>query len=183
MTRLAVALVLIALPARALADDADSATLGFSIMAGKLPVPRGPAGTAAIGLEVDHDLCAGLRLFGDYEWLWLARPTADPNRLERDDGSRAQLGLRHPIIDTRVADHALRLFVDGEAGGGLALASDRVTGMLILPHAFAGLRFGYDVHLRASGSEASGLEVAFVVRAIAVRDGVGVSGGMTLDWR
>jgi hypothetical protein len=171
-----IVLVLLALCASAHADD-DTNWFGFRIGIGALPIDRQLTSTISLGLGVEHPVFDHWRVFGDYEWLWLERAQMN----EHGDGQRIHVGLRRTIADKR-AWHVLRLFVDGELGGGFTLANDNVSGVHALPDALTGVRLGYDME-GAQRSEAKALEMEVVVRAIAIPGGIGMMAGLGGLWR
>ncbi len=78
---------------------------------------------------------------------------------------------------------AVHFYVDAEVGGGLGVISDDVGGVRVLPHAFAGLRAGYDYlwgHRTAHSSRVWEAEV--LARAIRFDGGTGAMFGMGMAW-
>jgi hypothetical protein len=150
--------------------------LGFRIALGALPIDHHTDTTSSVGLGVETQLVGGLRGFGEYEWMWLAR---DADHVY-GDGHRIQLGVRETI-----ADHdwlIFRFYVDGEAGAGFSLLTDNMSGLHQLPDAFVGLRAGYDVKVHTSRSPSSRFRTELLARAIATPDGVGWFGGVGMWW-
>ena len=168
--------VLVALAATAHADD-EASWFGFRIGFGTLPIDHQLTSTVSLGLGVEHPVSEHWRVFGDYEWLWLERAQMN----EHGDGQRIHVGLRRTLADGH-AWHVLRLFVDGELGGGFTLANDNISGVHELPDALAGLRLGYDMDAEHR-SEAKTLEMEVVVRGIAIPGGIGMMAGVGGLWR
>lgn len=156
-------------------DDGPPLLLGFRLAAGKLPVAQQDLTTFSLGVDVDHPITKSLRIFGEYEWMWLDR---DQMSTEHGNGHRLLAGLRHTLVQKR-AYHA-RTYLDVEAGGGLAVLDDSVLGVRILPTGFAGLRGGYDFTHTDSPSRVFEMEV--LVRAIMVDDGTGILAGFGMQW-
>jgi hypothetical protein len=147
---------------------------------GKLPVGGQRDLAISLGLDIDHPAFGGWNVFGSYEWLWLQRD--DQMGAPHGEGQRIQLGVRHALVDKRAGDGVVRLFVDGEAGGGLALLTDTVTGMRAMPEAFAGVRLGYDIDAHTERSPSRTWDAALLLRVIWVRDGAGAMLGVRLAW-
>ena len=164
-------------------DPPEHSLLGFRIGLGKLPVDGSPHIAMSLGLGVEHRVFGRWRVFGEYEWLWLERSV--PKAIEmapepHGDGQRLQLGVRHVLVDKRLSD--IRLFIDGEAGGGLALVSDSAAGVRVMPDGFAGLRFGYDLYTPRDTSSSNTFEAEFLLRAIAFAGGAGAMFGIGMGW-
>lgn len=162
---------------------------GFRIGIGALPL-SGRTTTASIGLGglgVEHPVFAKTRVFGEYEWLWLIPEdtramTGGVLRPERHgSGHRATVGLRRELLAKRVGRN-VRMFVDGELGGGLALANDNLRGAQRLPAGEIGARLGYDMYSSNDDSPSRTFEVEILLRAVAVREGVGMMMGMGMLW-
>jgi hypothetical protein len=151
-------------------------TLGFRFGFGTVPLDDGKTITYSLGLGSEVPLVHGVRAFGEYEWLWLDRSHMN----EHGDGQRIQLGVRHRLA----ASHGdiMDLFVDGELGGGLALASIGATNLAVVPDAFVGARVGYDMTPHASRSPSRTFEAELLVRALAVPDGLGWLAGVGMWW-
>jgi len=166
--------VLLAAAGSARADEGDGA-LGFRIAFGQLPIggERPLAVSLAVGSE--HELAGKLRGFGEYEWMWL-----EQDRLTTGSGSRVQLGVRHVLAD-HVVPKLMRLYVDGELGGGSALLSDP-TGVHVVPDGFAGVRFGYDVIPHDARSPANTLQFELSARALYLPHGAGWMAGVGVWW-
>ena len=116
-----------------------------------------------------------LRAFGEYEWLWI-----DRDKAALGDGSRVQLGLRHVIVQKSLRS-VLRLYIDAEAGGGSALVTDNGA-MHLVPDAFAGARFGYDVLPHTARSPARTVQAELDVRVLAFPGGAGWMVGVGAWW-
>jgi hypothetical protein len=171
-------------------DDDDSPAfnmLGFRMSAGALPVDGGETRTLSVGLGVEHPVFKKTRVFGEAEWLWLTprdergmdsvvvRPARYGN------GHRVSAGLRREVI-AKNTGRSVRMFIDGELGGALALTNDSVGGFAMMPAAIVGLRFGYDLYSRSDSSPSRTFEVEVLVRAIAVQDGIGALMGVGMAW-
>jgi hypothetical protein len=160
---------------------------GFDMALGPLPIDGAPALAMSIGLSVEHPVFRKTRVFGEYAWVWLL-----PRGEERmgDDmtirpehhasGHRAGLGLRREL--TAKGARSTRFFVDGELGGTVTLANDNMEGVRVMPAVFTGLRLGYDLYSRKDDSPSRTFETAFLIRAIGVRDGVGMTFGVGMYW-
>jgi hypothetical protein len=163
-------------------EPADARNLfGFRFAFGLLPIDHLPTATYSVGLGVEHPVFGKWRVFGDYEWLWLERQHTDQMAGEHGDGQRVQVGVRRRLASKRAWD-ILRLYVDGELGGGFSLVNDNMTGMHALPDGLAGLRVGYDLAAHRT-SDAKLLEFEVVVRAIAIPGGIGMMGGVGALWK
>lgn len=171
-------------------DPGDSPAfnmLGFRLGIGALPLAGTRTQTRSLGLGVEHPIIGKTRAFGEYEWLWLA--PSDERAMDsvaigperHGTGHRALAGLRRELIAGRQRGN-VRMFLDGELGGGFALASDTSRGLLVLPTGFAGLRVGYDIYSNSESSPSSMFELEVLVRAIAVGDGIGLMTGFGVLW-
>jgi hypothetical protein len=127
-------------------------------------------------------------VFGEYAWMWLLPRGDDPRALtsmtahpERDaNGHRVSLGLRREL--KAKGSGSMRLFVDGELGGSVALVHDSITGTEVVPAAFAGMRAGYDLYSRRDNSPSRTFETALVLRTVLNHDGVGLLFGLGMFW-
>jgi hypothetical protein len=164
-------LVIAALAGVAHADD-DRAILGYRLGGGMLPIDHQSTAALSIGITAEHPIAHRLRIFGEYEWIWLYHRDSNDMSTDRGDGQRAQVGLRARLTDKQW--HELDFFVDGDVGGGFLLASDNMTGLAALPDAFVGLHAGYEVR---------GLACEALVRFVRVPDGNGVMAGVGFSWR
>lgn len=164
------------------ASGDDRAIFGYRLDGGMLPIDHRATGTVSVGLSAEHPVAHRIRIFGEYEWIWLFRGPTDTMPEERGDGQHARVGVR-----ARLADHPwheLDFFVDGELGGGFLLASDNMTGMHALPDAFAGVRAGYDFHANGARHVTSSmLACELLVRIVRMPDGTGAIGGIGISWQ
>ncbi|MBX3156707.1 MAG: outer membrane beta-barrel protein [Deltaproteobacteria bacterium] len=180
----AVALACSAQAARAESDQAPRGKLGFRIGFGALPIDGHRVGTIGLGLGVEHQLTKTWRILGEYEWLWLSDEDATAMRDPNDSsGHRLHAGLRRTLAATTVRK-VLRFYVDGELGGGIAAMSlPRTVGKeaAVLPHGFAGIRFGYGF-LQKDNKGSRTWEPEFLLRAIGIPDGIGLSFGVGMAW-
>jgi len=157
---------------------------GYRLGFGMLPLADHPNFVFSIGLGLDQRLVGKLRFLAEYDWLWTE--SRDPDAIARmapaeyGDGHRVQLGLRYNMFRTR--SFPLRMFVDAELGGGAALVTDNLTGTRFLPTGFTGIRFGYEVRTRNPDSPSHAFIAEFSVRAIAIDHGIGVMGGVGMQW-
>ena len=156
-------------------DNGPPLLLGFRLAAGKLPVDQQQLTTFSLGLDVDHPVTRSLRMFGEYEWMWLDR---DKMSTQHGSGHRLLAGLRHTIAAKR--EGRFRAYLDAEAGGGLAVLDDSILGVRVLPAGFFGLRGGYDFTHADSPSRV--LEIEILVRAIVVENGTGMLAGFGMQW-
>jgi hypothetical protein len=182
VVKLALAMLLAsAAIAHAETDDDDRAILGYHLAAGMVPLDHQATSTVQMGLGVEHQITPRMRLFGEYEWIWMFRNQSDAAREEHGDGQRAQVGIRRRFAWK--SWHELTFFADGELGGGFMLANDNMTGVHAVPHGFIGARFGYDFHAsRERKALSSTLTCELMVRAIAVPDGIGMAAGIGVAW-
>lgn len=171
------------------ADDDSPAfnMLGFRMSFGALPDDGQRATVFALGLGVEHPVFTKTRVFGEYDWLWLAPQdaramdsvVARPERYA--SGHRASVGLRRELIAKSVSRN-VRMFIDTELGGALALVDDNMRGLKLMPMGIAGLRLGYDIYTSSDDSPSSTFEAEVSWRAIAVEDGFGAMLGVGLLW-
>jgi hypothetical protein len=171
-------------------DDSEPAfnMFGFDMSIGVQPHNGANALAMAIGLGVEHPVFKKTRVFGEYAWTWLLPREQDPRGLlsmaprpERDaNGHRASLGLRRELKAKESGK--MRMFVDGELGGSVALMHDRMDGTEVVPAAFVGLRAGYDLYSHRDDSPSRTFETAFVLRTVATHDGVGMVFGLAMAW-
>lgn len=163
-------------------DDAPPNRLGFRGVFGAVPIGAQTTGLLGLGLAVEHPVFGPTtRVLAEYELLWALTETSSgdpamPPPMFTGTAHRAHLGVRTTLADTTAIAGKLRLFVDGEVGGGLGMATLPAR-VAIVPHAFAGVRAGYDLHGRRG---MFGFEL--YVRALAVPDGLGASGGLAFTW-
>jgi hypothetical protein len=104
-----------------------------------------------------------------------------PRPEEHGSGHRTFIGLRRELESKRVS-RGFSLFLDTEVGGGVALVNDNMTGVEFLPTAFLGLRGGYDFYSRNEDSPSRTFEAEFLLRAIAIQDGIGLLFGVGMFW-
>jgi hypothetical protein len=142
----------------------------------------------AIGLGVEHPVFRRTRVFGEYACMWLSPREHAPRELtsmterpERDaNGHRVSLGLRREL--KAKASGTMRLFIDGELGGSVALVHDNLTGTEVVPAGFVGMRAGYDLYSRRDDSPSRTFETALMLRTVANHDGVGLLFGLGMFW-
>lgn len=170
-------------------DDSPAFNMfGFDMEMGFVPHDGANALAMSLGLAVEHPVFTKTRVFGEYDWLWLsprdsstrAMIGTSPRPERHASGHRASLGLRREL-KAKGGGH-MRLFIDGELGGGLALVNDSMAGATLAPSGFIGLRFGYDLYSRRDSSPSRMFETALVVRAVGVRDGLGIVFGLGMYW-
>ena len=169
------------------AEDPPEATssaisrFGYRLGAGSLPLDGRSMFVFSVGVGVEHPLAGRTRVLAEYEWLWLERrdPAGRMSPPDYGDGHRLHLGLRHVLADKQL--RTIRLWIDGELGGGVALVTDNLSGVRTVPDGFAGLRFGYDLRV-TTRSPSHVFAAELLVRAIAIDRGVGVMGGVGMSW-
>jgi hypothetical protein len=153
---------------------------------GSMPIDDGASSlTVSLGLGVEHPVFKRTRVFGEYEWLWLASTPVDPALMASEpehngSGHRAVLGLRRELAGK--GSYATHVFVDGEVGGGLGIVNDSMFGMRMLPTGFVGMRVGWDIYSHKDDSPSRTFEMNLLVRVLAVSDGVGVMTGIGMAW-
>jgi hypothetical protein len=170
-------------------DDDEPAfnMLGFRLGAGMLPVEGLRTTMFSVGLGVEHPVFDKTRVFGEYEWLWLSRideramQTMSIRPERHASGHRATAGLRRELVAKNMS-RSLRLFLDGEIGGGVALVNDNLSGVALVPAGIVGLRVGYDVYSRSDDSPSRTFEAELLVRGIAIEHGLGVLVGIGMLW-
>jgi hypothetical protein len=172
-------------------DDDDGDDAGFNMLEtrigfGTMPIGDGASSlTVSLGLGVEHPVFKRTRVFGEYEWLWLASTPVDPALMASEpehngSGHRAVLGLRRELVGK--GSYAMHMFVDGEVGGGLGIVDDSMFGMRMLPTGFVGMRAGWDIYSHKDDSPSRTFEMNLLVRVLAVSDGVGVMTGIGMAW-
>jgi hypothetical protein len=176
-------------------DDDDSPAFnmfGFTMGIGSLPVQGASTLAMSIGLSVEHPVFKKTRVLGEYDWMWLMRrdtranerlASADsmvPRPEEHATGHRAGLGLRRELIGK--GNYRSRLFLDGELGGSIALVNNNMTGVAVVPALFTGVRVGYDLYSGRDDSPSRTFETAILLRAIALREGLGMMFGLGMVW-
>lgn len=151
--------------------------LFYKFGASKLPLD-GQTVTALslIGLGADVRVAGDLHAFAEYEWLHLGTETAASTASVSGDGHRLDVGLAHELIGTDKGEG--RLYAGAEIGGGIGWYS---LDPGPLPHAFAGIRLGFKIYSDEPGSTGA-FGFALAVRAVAVRDGVGLGFTLGLNW-
>jgi hypothetical protein len=165
--------------------SAPDQLFGLRVSLGRLPVADRALSTSGIGLAFEHRLRGRWRVLAEYEYLWVGERDDERPRQDVIDGSghRAQLGLRVMLADRWTLGSTLRLYVDLEAGGGIIYASEPMTGALVGPIAFVGVRAGYDFVFDSARSGSSRvLEPELLVRATRSEDGTGVLFGVGFGW-
>ena len=162
---------------------------GFRVGVGGQPMDGHRTTAISIGVGVEHPPFKKTRVFGEYEWQWLmfiddserAMDSVVMRPERHASGHHATLGLRRELTGKRLG-RSLRMFVDGELGGGVALVNDNMTGVALVPSAILGLRFGYDIYSREDDSPSRTFEAEFLLRAVAVPDGIGGMFGVGMLW-
>jgi hypothetical protein len=178
---------------KAVADEGDDADddAGFNMLEarfafGTMPIADGASSlTVSLGLGVEHPVFKRTRVFGEYEWLWLASRRVDPALMTSEpehngSGHRAVLGLRRELVGK--GSYSMHMFVDGEVGGGLGLVNDSMFGMRVMPTGFVGARVGWDIYSHNDDSPSRTFEMNLLLRVLAVSDGVGVMTGIGMAW-
>jgi hypothetical protein len=167
-------------------DDPGFNMLDMRFAMGALPMD-GPALTVSLGLGVEHPVFKKTRVFGEYEWMWLFDRANErtymitpPPPERHGTGQRALIGLRRELLGK--GRRSFRAFIDGELGGGLAIANDNMHGFQPLPTGFVGLRAGYDVYSREDDSPSRTFEFELLFRMLAVPDGMGTLFGLGMAW-
>jgi hypothetical protein len=162
-------------------DRTSVPLFGYRIGYSSLPIDGVDTTLFSLGLGIEHPLFGHFRALAEYEFVF-TETHDDPARMpppEYGTGHRLHLGLRHVLVDKQL--EVLRLWVDGELGGGLGMFTDNVTGARALPDAFAGLRLGYDMH-SPRPSPARTFVAELIVRMIVIDRGAGVMGGVGMYW-
>jgi hypothetical protein len=159
---------------------------GFDAAIGAQPRDGRNAVAMSLGLGVEHPVFKRTRVFGEYAWMWWQqragseRAGTAPRPDDDATGHRASLGLRRELAAKE--GRTMRLFVDGELGGSIALVNDSMDGAELVPAGFFGLRAGYDLYSRRDSSPSRTFETAVFLRTIGTRDGVGVTFGLGMAW-
>lgn len=160
--------------------------LGVRTGVGSLPLRS--VDSLAVGLlqlTGDVELTAGMRAFGEYEFLIVSDQRSDSRMQSRDGvGHRGNLGLAHEIVAGNVRN--AHLYITAEAGAG----STRITGTIggaaggvTMLHGFAGVRFGIEIRPEdATTKPERSIGFELLVRGIAVPDGAGLVFGLGLVW-
>lgn len=172
-------------------DDDDEPAFnmfGFDMGVGVQPHNGANALAMSVGLGVEHPVFKKTRVFGEYAWVWLLPRERDPRALtsmgqrpeQSANGHRASLGLRRELKAKESG--SMRMFIDGEIGGSVALVHDTMDGTEVLPAAFVGLRMGYDLYSRRDDSPSRTFETAILMRTVATHDGVGLMFGLGMFW-
>ncbi len=169
-------------------DDAMPSMLGFRFGGGTAELPHGPVFEMGLGIGVEHHLFGRWRLGGEYEYLFLSDDTELMAGNERAQtsvgrGHRAHVLLRRRMLESRWIQGRIRFFADAELGGGMLLASVP-SETIVAPHAFVGVRAGYDISSLGDSRGSRIWESEILVRAIANRrDGtVGWMFGIGMNW-
>jgi hypothetical protein len=183
-----IVLALACLTAVANADNGPAFNMfGFRMSAGALPLDGNRATVLSAGLGVEHPVFKKTRVFGEYEWLWVtwiderAVDTGVIRPERHGNGHRASLGFRREL-KAKDLGRSVRLFIDGELGGNVALTNDNMSGVGMRPGGLVGMRFGYDVYSGVDSSPSRTFEAEFLVRAIVVEHGAGALVGIGLAW-
>jgi hypothetical protein len=186
-------LALLAMTATARADDEEVDPspafnmFGFRMSAGGLPLEGGRTIVLSLGLAVEHPVFKKTRMFGEYEWLWVswigerALDTGASRPDRHGTGHRASFGLRRELLGKNMS-RSVRMFVDGELGGNVALINDNMTDMTFAPGGLVGMRLGYDVYSNEDDSPSRTFEAEILIRMIVVEHGAGALTGIGLHW-
>ncbi len=170
------ALVILALLAGvAHADEQNEAhnKLGFRIGFGTLDVQDHERHAFSLGLTLEHPVWAPVRAFAEYELMWLGNAQSMHPSTEGYAGSghRTSIGLRAELMSKSIQG-MVRFYLDGEAGGGLGVASDEVMGVQVMPHVFVGVRAGYTFLWGKSKAHSSRtFEAELLARGLRMPDG------------
>ena len=156
------------------ADDTSAAhnKLGFRIAFGTLEVTGRESHTFSLGLQLEHPVWSSVRVVGEYELVWLGEAESMSPSTEGFPGSghRMHAGLRTELMSKTVS--TVRFYLDGEVGGGIGVASDDVMGVQVLPHAFLGVRGGYEFLWGKNKPHSSRtFEAELIARAFRMPDG------------
>jgi hypothetical protein len=160
---------------------------GFRLTGGALPIEGDRTTVLSLGLGVEHPVFKKMRMFGEYEWLWLTRAdervgdstVARPER--HGTGHRASFGIRRELIAKNVGRN-VRMFIDGELGATVALVNDNMSGVEFLPGGLAGLRLGYDIYTGSDSSPSRTFELEILARAVTIAHGTGALLGVGMLW-
>jgi hypothetical protein len=156
-------------------DNGPPLLLGFRLATARLPVGGQDIAASSLGLDVDHPIAHGARIFGEYDWMWIDH---DPTSMQHGSGHRLLAGLRYAVAEKH--DHHFHVFSDVEAGGGMSVLDDSILGVRVLPTGFVGLRAGYG--FTATDSPSRVFDVELTLRALIVPDGTGGLVGIGMQW-
>jgi hypothetical protein len=170
-----IALVILASTGLAAADEPAPAhnKLGFRIGFGTL-TEKTKLHTFSLGLQIEHPVFTTTRVFAEYELMWLGEaesmsPATDGMPY---NGHRSSLGIRSELLGTSFGRDGVHLYIDAEIGGGLGVVSDDISGVQVLPHAFVGVRGGYDFLWGGKHAGSSRVfEAELLARAFRMPDG------------
>jgi hypothetical protein len=155
--------------------------LGFRLGGGSLPIEHYSVGGAFVTLGLEHRVAESTRFMAEYEWMWLHITYDDPMRETPPGmGHRTHAGVRTTLA-AKPKGGEFRFYADAELGAGLGYYDVLPGGVRVLPHAFLGLRGGYQLNFgkrRASQF----FETEISVRAIVVEYGIGFGGGLGFYW-
>jgi hypothetical protein len=160
---------------------------GFRLTGGALPIEGDRTTVFSVGLGVEHPVFNKTRMFGEYEWLWMTRLderaeySVVPRPERHGTGHRASFGLRRELIAKRMGRN-VRMFIDAELGGCVALVNDNMSGAAFLPGGFGGMRLGYDIYTGSDSSPSRTFEVELLLRAVTIQHGTGGLFGIGMLW-
>jgi hypothetical protein len=124
-------------------------------------------------------------VFAEYEWMWFGDKAPMEPAAEGlpGTGHRTSAGLRAELMGGTL-QQKMHFYIDAELGGGLGVMSDDTSGVQVLPHAFAGLRAGYDFLWGDRNRHSSRVfEAALTARALKLPDGgTGAMFGIGMLW-
>jgi hypothetical protein len=166
-----------------LADLPYETLLGWRIQGGTLEIRDRELSVAGLAVMAERRVHGRWRLFGEYEYAWLAEAD-DMDQHYEGSGHRGWAGVRVTLLESkRYIDKVLRFYVDGEVGGGVLLAHETRLGRFADPFGFIGLRVGYDFQNLHKGTTASSTwQPDILVRAIRTDDATGFVFGIGMGW-
>ena len=154
--------------------------LGYRIGAGAFPLDGiETTAVALVQVTADVELFRRTRTFAEYEFLMLMQSSAPMEPSPSGVGHRGNLGLSTELAGKRVRD--ARLYVAAEAGGGATLISAAL-GARTLPHAFGGIRFGFELVLDRTKPTPPTFGFELLFRGVVVPDGAGLLFGLGMQW-
>jgi len=154
--------------------------LGTRVSYASVPLDQVQMSSYALGLSLDRPVLGGLRLVGEYDYVWLGPLDGIEQGVAGlpASGHRLQAAVRHTLGRAALSP-LFQIFLDVDAGAGASIIDDPMRGVIAPVHAFAGVHAGMTL---VQADRQAIWDYDLLLRIHASADGIGAFLGVGMSW-